>query len=100
MNRATRILTIAGLAGALLAIPAAAQAAPGQYCGSITQVTGDNVGLLNGTQIAVPVNLDLNVTHNALGILGLASASGGDTSTFNCRVNTSVRHHRHHRHHH
>ncbi len=100
MNRATRILTIAGIAGALLAVPAAAQAAPGQYCGAITQTTGDNVGLLNGTQIAVPINADLNVTHNALGILGLAYASGDDTSTFNCRNNVRVHHHRHHRHHH
>ncbi len=90
-----RSLTVAALAGAaLLAVPAAA--AQAAQCGSITQSTGDNVGLLNGTQLAVPVNLDLNVTHNALGILGLGYASGDDSRTTTC----NVRHRVHVRHHH
>ncbi|MBL7260790.1 chaplin family protein [Paractinoplanes lichenicola] len=56
-------------AGALLFAPAAAQA-------DSKQVTGANNGILNGTQIAVPVNVPINVVGNSLAILGAADAQG------------------------
>lgn len=80
MNRTARLFSVSALAlgGMLLAAPAA-QAAPRHYCGSISQVNGNNNnGILNGTQIAVPVNIDLDISHNALGLLGSASSSGDD----------------------
>ncbi|WP_433299570.1 chaplin family protein [Actinoplanes sp. CA-030573] len=52
-------------AGALLFAPGAAHA-------DTHQVTGDNNGILNGTQIAVPVQVPVNIVGNALGILGVA----------------------------
>jgi hypothetical protein len=54
-------------AGALLFAPAAAQA-------DVHQSNGDNVGILNGTQIAVPVRVPVNVVGNSLGILGVADS--------------------------
>ena len=57
-------------AGALLFAPGAAQA------DDHVQATGANNGILNGTQIAVPVNVPINVVGNSLGILGVASAQG------------------------
>ncbi|GAB2580055.1 hypothetical protein Aab01nite_56370 [Paractinoplanes abujensis] len=56
-------------AGALLFAPAAAQA-------DSKQITGANNGILNGTQIAVPVNVPINVVGNSLAILGAADAQG------------------------
>jgi len=56
-------------AGALLCAPAAAQA-------DVHQSTGDNNGILNGTQIAVPVRVPVNIVGNSLGILGVANAHG------------------------
>nr|WP_221380915.1 chaplin family protein [Actinoplanes polyasparticus] len=56
-------------AGALLFAPGAANA-------DSRQVTGSNVGILNGTQIAVPVQVPVNVVGNSLGILGVADARG------------------------
>ncbi len=56
-------------AGALLLAPGAAQA-------GITQDTSDNNGILNGTQIAVPVAVPLNIVGNAIGVAGEANAAG------------------------
>jgi hypothetical protein len=56
-------------AGALLLAPGAAQA-------DITQNTSDNNGILNGTQIAVPVAVPLNIVGNAIGVAGEANAAG------------------------
>jgi hypothetical protein len=56
-------------AGALLFAPGAAQA-------DVHQSTGDNNGILNGTQIAVPVTVPVNIVGNSLGILGVANAQG------------------------
>ncbi|WP_250000602.1 chaplin family protein [Actinoplanes sp. M2I2] len=56
-------------AGALLFAPGAANA-------DTRQVTGGNTGILNGTQIAVPVQVPVNVVGNSLGILGVADARG------------------------
>ncbi|WP_127505201.1 chaplin family protein [Actinoplanes solisilvae] len=56
-------------AGALLFAPGAANA-------DVRQTTGGNYGFLNGTQIAVPVKVPVNVVGNSLGILGVADARG------------------------
>ena len=56
-------------AGALLFAPGAANA-------DVRQTTGDNNGILNGTQIAVPVRVPVNIVGNAVGILGVADARG------------------------
>lgn len=56
-------------AGALLFAPGAAHA-------DGHQITGDNNGILNGTQIAVPVQVPVNIVGNSLGILGEANAQG------------------------
>lgn len=56
-------------AGALLFAPGAANA-------DVRQSTGDNNGILNGTQIAVPVRVPVNIVGNGLGILGEANATG------------------------
>lgn len=103
----TAALAAAAAAGALALTPAAAMAAPaqhtphhwhhhhhhhgvfygGDYYGgpqcyrgnsSVTQTSAGNFGLLNGNQLALPINLGLDVSHNGLGILGLGSASGDD----------------------
>jgi len=39
------------------------------------QSTGDNNGILNGNQFAVPINVPINVCGNALGILGSANTA-------------------------
>jgi hypothetical protein len=41
----------------------------------IDQTSEDNNGILNGTQIAAPINVPVNVCGNALGILGEANAA-------------------------
>jgi ChpA-C len=41
----------------------------------VDQNSSDNNGILNGTQIAAPVDLPINVCGNALGILGEANAA-------------------------
>jgi hypothetical protein len=56
-------------AGALLFAPGAANA-------DVRQTTGQNYGFLNGTQIAVPVKVPVNVVGNSLAILGVADARG------------------------
>jgi hypothetical protein len=47
----------------------------GHAGGGIKQDSSDNNGILNGTQIAAPVHVPVNVCGNALGILGEANAS-------------------------
>ncbi len=71
----TLALAAAAAAGIIAFSPAAAQAAPGMTCHHVHQTGGNNYGILNGTQVYLPVDLGLNVTHNALGILGLAGVS-------------------------
>lgn len=83
MNTARKLGLAAALTLAALTLAAPAHAAPA-HCTDITQTTGTNYGILNGTQIAVPIDLDLDVSHNALGILGLANTNGGDRSTVHC----------------
>ncbi len=56
-------------AGALLFAPGAANA-------DVRQTTGANNGVLNGTQLAVPVRVPVNIVGNSLAILGAADAQG------------------------
>ena len=56
-------------AGALLFAPGAANA-------DVRQSTGDNNGILNGTQLVAPISVPVNIVGNSLGILGEANASG------------------------
>ena len=79
-----RFLAAAALltATALFAAPTAASAAD---CHRTHQQSTGNVGLLNGTQVYLPVDLDLDVTGNALALLGgTASASDSSTTTVDC----------------
>lgn len=71
------IIIAAALAGALLLAPGGAQAAQ-PACHRIHQQSGNNVGLLNGNNVDLPVDLGLNVSDVALGLLGLANAGGGE----------------------
>jgi hypothetical protein len=85
MRTAGKILAAAALtAGALVASACPASAAPAAHCYDINQSSGANYGILNGTNIAVPIAADVDITRNALAILGLAGASGDDTTTVNC----------------
>ncbi|GAA0563854.1 hypothetical protein GCM10010172_54070 [Paractinoplanes ferrugineus] len=54
-------------AGALLFAPGTANA-------DVWQSSGDNNGILNGTQLAVPVQVPTNIVGNSLGILGVADS--------------------------
>ena len=74
---------VTALAGTLLLAPAAAQAAPAS-CHHVHQQSGPNVGLLNGTNLNVPVSVDLAFVGNALGLLGYATTSGAPSTTVTC----------------
>lgn len=65
-------------AGALLFACPPAQASTTEHCDNFVQSSGPNVGLLNGLNLGVPIDLGLNVEDNALGPLGLANAGAGD----------------------
>jgi hypothetical protein len=71
------LLTAAVLTG----VPAAAYAAG--PCQTVSQQNGASYGLLNNIQLGVPISLGLDITRNALGLLGSASttSTGGDTLT-------------------
>ncbi len=71
----TAAIAAIALTGTLLLAPAAAQAAPGS-CHRVHQQSGPNVGLLNGTNIAVPISADFSIVGTALGLLGGATATG------------------------
>jgi hypothetical protein len=79
----TAAVAAAALAGGLLLAPAAAQAAPAT-CHHVHQQSGPNVGLLNGTNINLPIGADLNFVGNALGLLGYATTSGAPSTTVTC----------------
>lgn len=78
----TALLTTAVLAAA----PAAAEAASSGSgtCHRVHQQTGNNVGLLNGLQLYAPLTLGLDVSDNALGILGYGHAQRGAGDTVDC----------------
>ncbi|WP_328464055.1 chaplin family protein [Actinoplanes sp. NBC_00393] len=44
--------------------------------GEVDQLSGRNNGILNGTQIAVPITVPINVTGNSLAVLGNSRAGG------------------------
>lgn len=68
--------------GLLLATPSAAQA---ESCHRVHQQATGNFGILTGNNINVPLDLDLDVTGNAIALLGLANATRGDTTyTIHC----------------
>jgi hypothetical protein len=50
--------------------------------GDPTMFTSGNVGLLNGTQVLVPVQVPIDICGNAIGVLGVAHAEceGGSTA--------------------
>lgn len=48
----------------------------------IQQVSTDNNGILNGAQVAVPVDLGLNLCGNSLGVLGEANAAANCGNDF------------------
>ncbi len=47
-------------------------------------VTSGNVGILNGNQVHAPIQLPIDVSGNAIGVLGGANAwsTGGSTATY------------------
>ncbi|MFI5495424.1 chaplin family protein [Actinoplanes sp. NPDC051859] len=65
-------LSILGLAGS----QAACMNGGGKHTEGVRQDTGGNVGVLNGTQVALPVHVPVNLTGNAASLLGVASAAG------------------------
>jgi hypothetical protein len=71
------LLATAVIAGA----PAAAYAAS---CHHVQQTSGNGYGILNNLQVNLPVDIGLDITRNALGVLGVAASTGDDTSTTNC----------------
>jgi hypothetical protein len=73
----TALALTAGLAGALLLTPAAAQAAQ-PTCHRIHQQSGNNVGLLNGNNVDFLFDPGFNVSDIAFNLLGSASAGAGD----------------------
>jgi hypothetical protein len=70
-------VNLAGNAVGVLGEANAAAAAQNEsgHGNKVTQDSSDNNGILNGTQIAAPVDLPINVCGNALGILGEANAA-------------------------
>ena len=61
-------------AGALLLAPGAAHA--GGHGPGTAQVTGANNGILNGTQVLVPITVPVNAVGNSAAVLGAANATG------------------------
>jgi len=84
-------LNITGNAASVLGEANAAGASAnesGHQGGGVKQDSSDNTGVLNGTQLAAPITVPVNVCGNALAVLGEANASaacangagnGGDT---------------------
>lgn len=79
MNTARKLAlgSILAAAGAL-AFATPATAAPAAHCSSFSQQSGPNIGLLNGLSLGAPIDLGLDFSGNALGLLGMATASGAD----------------------
>jgi hypothetical protein len=67
------------VAAGVVAFTPAAQAAPNVSCHRVHQQSGPNYGILNGNNIDLPVDVGVNVTDVALGLLGgFAGAGGGN----------------------
>ena len=56
-------------AGALLFAPGAAHADSKQF-------TGANNGILNGSQVYLPINVPVNIVGNSIAALGVANSTG------------------------
>lgn len=56
--------------GFLAAGAGAAQADTGDW------VSAGNSGILNGNQIAIPIQIPINIVGNGIGILGIGTGSG------------------------
>jgi hypothetical protein len=70
MNIAGNSIGVAGEANA-----AAAASNESGRGGDFSQDSSNNVGVLNGTQIAAPITIPVNICGNALAVLGHANAS-------------------------
>lgn len=70
LNIAGNSIGVAGEANA-----AAAASNESGHGGDVSQDSSNNVGVLNGTQIAAPINIPVNICGNALAVLGHANAS-------------------------
>lgn len=70
-------INVAGNAAGVLGVANAAGASSNESAqqGGITQDSHGNVGLLNGTQVAAPITIPVNVCGNALAVLGTADAA-------------------------
>lgn len=77
------LTTLLLTAAVLLGIPAAAHAS-GPVCSTVQQTAGNSYGLLNNLQIAAPLSAGLDLTGNALGLLGSATATSSSSDTNTC----------------
>ncbi len=74
--------TALAVASVQLAEANAAYASGSPVCHHVTQTTGPNNVILNGTAVNLPFDLGLDITGVALGLLGSATSSpAGDTVT-------------------
>ncbi len=73
-----KLAVVTAIAAGALALTAGPAQAAHRGCDNFSQQSGPNYGILNGLQIGAPIDLGLDVSHNALGLLGLAYAAGGD----------------------
>lgn len=80
----TAAIALAALAGIVAFSPAANAAPAPAGCHRVHAQSGPNYGLLNGTQLYAPVDLGLNVSDLALGLLGSATAGGDHNTTVSC----------------
>lgn len=85
MNRLTQRSLAVGVlaAGLVLASGATANADSGRSAKSADLTSIGNVGVLNGNQIYMPIQIPINVCGNAIGVLGNAVAwcEGGASAT-------------------
>jgi len=56
-------------------------------CGNVAMSTFGNVGIANGIQAHAPIQIPINFSGNAIGILGTASASSNGSATANYCTN-------------
>ncbi|MFG1603713.1 chaplin family protein [Actinoplanes sp. NPDC049265] len=85
MKSLKSVLAVAGITvAAVFAFAAPAQAGGhGNGSGSgNSQHSAGNIGLLNGNQLQLPVNIGLNACGNGIAVLGLAGGSGNCGNKF------------------
>lgn len=74
---------VTGLLGAKSASPRQPNGVDGGHCGKVNMSTFGNVGIANGIQAHAPIQIPINFSGNAIGILGTASASASGGATAN-----------------